>query len=206
LKRTSIRKNDFRAPPARLGRIGSRRWWLLPSAMDDSGHGFRRTYVHVGRWWTRRTQQEQRVSERERGQDAMVDPIRWNGRPGPHDAPRKRPIDGAPSSVSLLPHCKLKQLRSRATFGKKAAKKRSVREGSQLAKLPSPGGQKTASIVGILPGAIASVSLSPVVPLGQSTRVRACARPPLSRTHARRAERSSNRRFAPNLRAGRLQG
>lgn len=66
LKRTSIRKNDFRAPPARLGRIGSRRWWLLPSAMDDSGHGFRRTYVHVGRWWTRRTQQEQRVSERER--------------------------------------------------------------------------------------------------------------------------------------------
>lgn len=43
LKRTSIRKNDFRAPPARLGRIGSRRCWLLPSAMDDPGH----TVFHV---------------------------------------------------------------------------------------------------------------------------------------------------------------
>lgn len=69
---------------------------LLPFGMDSSATQATvfDAYVHAGRWWTRRTQQ----GEKERGQ-ARPNPngrsIRWNDRPGPHDAPRKRPIDGA---------------------------------------------------------------------------------------------------------------
>jgi hypothetical protein len=98
-KRGNAHQN-FGAPPARLGRIGSRRRWMLPFAMDSTATGA--TVFDVRSRWP--------VVDETYAGTRKGRPNRWNARPGPHDAPRKRPIDGAwglPFSLSLLPHCKL---------------------------------------------------------------------------------------------------
>lgn len=208
LKRTSIRKNDFGAPPARLGRIGSRRWWLLPSAMDDSGHGFRRTYAHVGRWWTRRTQQEQRVREREaRTQwsirsDGTAALVRTT--PRENDQLMELPLLSRCCRTANSNNCVHVPLREKGS-------EKTIRPGpgeSQLAKLPSPGGQKNRV------DRWNSSRSHRIGFTGRATRPKyagACVRPPAIVTHARThdagpsgaATAGSHHTYAQ---AGRLQG
>lgn len=138
-KPTSTRASAERASPAaRLRR--ARRYvaggggGCLSFAMDGLYRCSRplfSAYVH-GTWpVVDRTYATETETQRERGGAKTQWSIRWNDRPGPHDARENDQLMeiawGLPFSLSLLPHCKVQttapehvrpNVRSRATPGK----------------------------------------------------------------------------------------